>query len=175
MADKKVVIVEPEDIKSIVISDAAMYAYKFALDKAGMEMTEEEEADFISVRNGLRGWGDLWKFRTMLKKLYESIEVVCKHAFNIGSPDDIPEPKEVGWKAQWNAQTYDYKIDEGCGSKIVQILVEKGEIDLDKLYDSLNFAQIANACGMTNDGLLQRFPNATYKKEKARVFSIKEA
>ena len=51
MASKEVMIVHPDEFKNMVLGEGAMDAYKFALEHAGVEMTEEDVPAFISARN----------------------------------------------------------------------------------------------------------------------------
>lgn len=172
MAEKKITLVPVEEIKELTFSNAALEAYNFALRNAGIEMDEETEADFITRRNAKSGWLDLWEGKAKLKKFVDSIEEVTKHAWNVGTEDQIPA--DDGVKISWSKQSYVYEWGSPDAPRFVaQKLIESGLVTAEQLFDQLNVNQMVKAAGITTEKLCELFDNAVAAKPKARTLSIK--
>ena len=150
-----------------------MYAYKFALANAGIEMDEGAVADFIAQRNLLsRQFRELWETKTMLEKIVASIKEVTKHTYNVGDIDDIPA--EDGVKIAWSKQSYTYEwMVDNCGADVAQKLVQKGLCKIDDILNAVPVNVFAKVCGLNQDKFMELFPEFVCAKAKERTLSIK--
>lgn len=172
MAEKKTALVPTEDIKYMVVSDAALDAYNFALRNAGVEMDEETEADFITRRNAKSGWRELWELKSKCEKFAASIKEVVKHTFNVGSEDQIPN--DDGVKISWSKQSFTYEWEcEDAPRFVAQKLIESNLVKAEQLFDVLKVEQVTKASGITIDKLNELFEGAVKIKPKERTLSIK--
>lgn len=168
MAEKKIMVVEPEEIKkNLVATDAALFAYEFALKHAGMPMDEGQLADFISQRNAKGGWIDLWEFKAWCEKTAASIKEAVKHTFNVGTAEELPS------FAKWNKQSYTYEFAEGAGAAVANALVAKRLVTKDQLLACLTVSNISKASGLTTEKLVEMFPDTIIEKPKERTLTIK--
>lgn len=172
MASKQVALIPTEEIKSLTFTPAELDAYNFALRNAGVEMDEEAEADFITSRNAKSGWLGLWEKKTMMKKLVDSIEEVTKHAWNVGSEEQINH--DDGVKISWSKQSYTYEWTcEDAPKIIAEKLIESNLVSKEKLFEQLNVNQVVKAAGVTIEKLLDMFDGAIVTKPKTRTLTIK--
>ena len=172
MATKAIAIIPAEEM-NVTLSEGAMYAYKFALANAGVEMDEEAQADFIAQRNLLsRQFRELWETKTMLEKAASSIKEVTKHTYNVGDIDDIPS--EDGVKIAWSKQSYTYEWQvDNCGADVAQALVQKGLCKVEDILNAVPVNVMAKAAGLTQDKFMEIFPQFVCAKAKERTLSIK--
>ena len=172
MATKAIAIIPAEEM-NVTLSEGAMYAYKFALANAGIEMDEGAVADFIAQRNILsRQFRELWEAKTMLEKIVASIKEVTKHTYNVGDIDDIPA--EDGVKIAWSKQSYTYEWQvDNCGADVAQALVQKGLCKVDDILNAVPVNVMAKAAGLTQDKFMEIFPQFVCAKAKERTLSIK--
>lgn len=172
MASKQVALIPTEEITSFKFTSAEIDAYNFAIRNAGVEMDEEAEADFITSRNAKSGWLGLWEKKAALKKIVDSIEDVVKHAWNVGSEDQIPQ--DDGVKISWSKQSYTYEwCSEDAPRFVAQNLIESNLVTAEQLFDQLTPNQVIKASGITMEKLMQLFEGAVNEKTKARTLSIK--
>lgn len=173
MASKQVTLIPTEEITSFNFTPAEIDAYNFAVRNAGVEMDEEAEADFITSRNAKSGWLGLWEKKAVLKKFVDSIEECVKHAWNIGTEDQIPQ--DDGIKISWSKQSYTYEwCCEDAPRFVAQKLIESNLVTAEQLFDQLNPNQVIKASGITMEKLMQLFEGAVNEKPKARTLSIKK-
>ena len=169
---KKVAIMEPSDISEFKATEAALVAYRFGLENAGLNMDDDGAvADFITMRNSKSGWCDLVKLQKKADALSKSIKEVLKHTWNVGSPEDLPDTKEL--KVSWNKQTYDYDFVDGEARVIAQSLIDSGLTTKEQLFDQLSVSAMVNAAGITIDKMLELFGEGIVVKPKERVLNIK--
>lgn len=168
---KEIVLFNDDDFKAIAPSEAALDCYKLAAGFAGVEMDEATEIEFIQKRNLKRGWRDLWELKATFEKAAESIKVAVKHAFNIGTADELPN--EGFFKVSWSKQSYTYKFAEGAGAVVAESLIDKGLVSPAALYNSLSVTAVAKAAGLTTDKLIDMFPDTITAEPKERTLSIK--
>lgn len=173
MADKKVALIPTDEIKELALfTPAALEAYNFALRTAGIEMDEDTEADFITSRNAKSGWLSLWEGKDKMKKFVASIEEVTKHAWNVGTEEQIPQ--DDGVKIAWSKQSYTYEwCSEDAARFVAKSLIESNLVTAEQLFDQLNPNQVIKASGITMEKLMELFDGAVNEKPKARVLSIK--
>lgn len=169
MATKEVMIITPDEMKNLVPSERAMDAYKFALDNAGVEMDEGAVADFVAQRNAkAEGFRDLAEVQKWMEKTAASIKTATKHAFNVGDPDELPDG------IKWSKQGYTYEWqDDGAPFQVVNDLIEKGLVSVEQLVQLLTVAMVAKAAGVTQEKLMEMFPQYVCAKHKERTLSIK--
>lgn len=168
MAEKKVMIVEPSEVKAnLTATDSALDAYAFALKNAGLPMDEGELANFISIRNTKTGWRDLWELKAWCEKTAASIKKAMKHAFNVGAAEELP-----GF-VKWNKQSYTYEFVDGAAAAVANALVAKRLVAKDQLLACLSVSDISKAAGLTTDKLIELFPDTILEKPKERSLSIK--
>lgn len=172
MASKEVTIISTEEIAELKPTEAAIVAYKFGLENLGKDLTDEGElADFITLRNGKSGWRELSETAKKLETLAKSIKEVLKHTWNVGSPEDLPDTKEL--KVSWNKQSYTYDFVEGEARVIAQSLIDSGLTTKEQLFDQLSVSGMVKAAGITTDKMLELFGEGIIVKPKERVLNIK--
>ena len=168
MATKEVMIVTPEDMKNLVPSEKAMDAYRFALAHAGIEMDEGAEADFIVTRNlKADGFRELSEVQKWMEKTAASIKEAMKHAFNVGTDEDLPS------NVKWSKQSYTYAFEEGQARVIAQSLIDSGLTTKEQLFDMVTVTGMQKAAGITTDKMLELFHDGIEIKPKDRTLSIK--
>ena len=169
---KEVAIMEPSDISEFKATEAALVAYRFGLENAGLNMDDEGAvADFIALRNGKSGWRDLVELQKKADALSKSIKEVLKHTWNVGSPEDLPDTNEL--KVSWNKQSYTYDFVEGEARVIAQSLIDSGLTTKEQLFDQLSVSGMVKAAGITTEKMLELFGEGIIVKPKERVLNIK--
>lgn len=172
MASKEVTIISIEEIAELKPTEAAIVAYKFGLENLGNDLTDEGElADFITLRNGKSGWRELSETAKKLETLAKSIKEVLKHTWNVGSPEDLPDTKEL--KISWNKQSYTYDFVEGEARVIAQSLIDSGLTTKEQLFDQLSVSGMVKAAGITTEKMLELFGEGIIVNPKERVLNIK--
>lgn len=166
---KEVMVVTPEDIKNhISLSAAAADTLKWMIANAGVEMDEEQMADFIQQRairaNEIR---ENWELKAWCEKTAASIKEATKHTMNVGTEDDLPAC------AKWNKQSYSYDWNEGAARVVAQHLIESNLVTAEQLFDQVSVPAMCKAAGITTEKLLDMFDGAVIAKPKERTLSIK--
>ena len=171
----ELITVTPESMGAIQISTAAIEAYKFFCRYAGIEMDEEAEVDFISLRNKFSvGARDLTEFRKALESLVKDIKEVTEHAYNIGGPDSLPPEGEDGVKISWSKQSYTYEWTAfGSATLVAEKLKKKGLVSMEQLFAELSVNNLLHASGLTANKLIDMFPEEIAEKPKKRTLNIK--
>lgn len=171
----EMITVTPESMGAIQVSTAALEAYKFFCKYAGIEMDEEAEADFISHRGKFSvGARDLTEFRKALERLVKDIKEVTEHAYNVGGPDSLPEPREDGVTISWSKQSYTPKWSaEGAGVEVIRALSKKGLLTVDQVLCEVSPDAVVRASGIAKNKLFNMFPKAIVEEPKKRTLSIK--
>lgn len=173
---KEVSIFEPKEIFPSDFSEkfkSAIHAYKWAYENAGIELVDEEsQADFVSVRNSLSGWRSLDELRAFFENAAKSIKNMEKHVFNVGSPDDLPNSKELS--VSWDKQSYTYEWMEDLGQvAVVNDLIKKGLVSVEQLITTLSVSQIAKAAGLEQSRMMELYPKYICAKNSERKLRIK--
>ena len=167
---KEIVLFNDADFKAIAPTEAALDCYKLAAGFAGVEMDEETEIEFIQKRNLKRGWRDLWELKATFEKAAESIKVAVKHAFNIGTADELPNE---GFKVSWSKQSFTYKFAEGAAAAVAETLIDKGLVTPQQLYNTLSVTAVAKAAGITTEKLIDMMPDTIIAEPIERTLSFK--
>ena len=162
-----------ESFGNIELTKAALDCYKFAKAHAGIEMDEGAEADFINSRNLKGGWLDLMQFAKQLEALAKDIKINVKHAWNIGTSDELPDKKEYGYTVSWSKQSYTYEFEEGQTRVIAQSLIDSGLTTKEQLFDEVSVTAMCKAAGITIDKMLEIFHDGIIIKPKERTLTIK--
>ncbi len=173
---KEVSIFEPKEIFPSDFAEkfkSAIHAYKWAYENAGIELVDEEsQADFVSVRNSLSGWRSLDELRAFFENAAKSIKNMEKHVFNVGSPDDLPNSKELS--VSWDKQSYTYEWMEDLGQvAVVNDLIKKGLVSVEQLITTLSVSQIAKAAGLEQSRMMELYPKYICAKNSERKLRIK--
>lgn len=169
----EVVITMPAELGGIEISQRAIAAFNFARKYAGKEMTDEEQADFISHRALFNlGFRDLTEIRKALEALAKEMKEVTEHAYNVGTIDDIEQTDGV--KISWSKQSYSQKWKaEGCSVNVVRALSKKGLLTIDQALCELTVDAVVRASGIDKVKLIGLFPDDIAEEPKKRTLSIK--
>ena len=168
MASKEVMIVTTEDMKNLVPSEKAMDAYRFAIAHAGIEMDEGAEADFVATRNlKTEGFRELAEVGKWMEKTAASIKEALKHAYNVGTEEDLPA------NVKWSKQSYTYAFEEGQARVIAQSLIDSGLVTKEQLFDAVTVTAMQKAAGITIDKMLELFHDGIVIKPKERTLAIK--
>jgi hypothetical protein len=169
----EVVITMPAELGGIEISQRAIAAFNFARKYAGKEMTDEEQADFISHRALFNlGFRDLTEIRKALEALAKEMKEVTEHAYNVGTIDDIEQTDGV--KISWSKQSYSQKWKaEGSSVNVVRALSKKGLLTIDQALCELTVDAVVRASGIDKVKLIGLFPDDIGEEPKKRTLSIK--
>lgn len=168
MASKEVMIIRPEEFGNMVLSEGAMDAYRFALEHAGVEMTEEEVPAFISARNAkTAAFRELNEAMKWMEKTVASIKEVLKHTYNVGTEEELPP------NVKWNKQSYTYEFRPGAAAVVANILVNKKLVAKDALLDTVTVSAMSKASGLTVEKIMDMFPDTIEQKPKARTLNMK--
>lgn len=165
---KEVMIFTADEIKTpAALTPAAIDAYRFALEKAGVDMDEQALQEFISARNAkANGFSDLSYFKSWCEQVAASIKEVNKHTFNVGTAEELPP------NVKWSKQSFTYEFQEGAGAVVANALVKKGLVTKDKLLDLLTPTALAKACGLTVEKVMDMYPDTVIEKPKERTLKI---
>lgn len=168
---KEVMIFSADEIKApAALTPAAVAAYKFALDNAGINMDDDGAvADFVNSRNAKAdGFRDLSEFRVWCEKMAASIKEVCKHTFNVGDSEQLPP------NVSWSKQSFTYDWAEGSSpAGIAKGLIESGLATDYDFLDTVTVTNMAKAAGITVEKLMQLYPDHIVMKPKDRTLKIK--
>lgn len=167
---KEVMILNADEIKTpAALTAEALDAYRFALENAGINMEDEGAvADFVAARNlKAGGFRDMWECKSWFEKFAASIKEVEKHAFNVGSEEDLP----AGVK--WAKQSFTYEFADGAAIAIADTLIKKHLVTKELLFQQLTVNQVLKASGLTLDKVADMFPDTVLAKPKERTLSIK--
>lgn len=166
---KEVMIVTPEQIQAnIRLSAAAADTLKWMIENAGVVMDEGAIADFVAARKLRdREIVDIWELKAWCEKTAACIKELAKHAYNVGSEDDLPT------NVKWAKQSFTYEFVDGAGITIADVLIKKHLVTKEQLFQQLTVSQVTKAAGLTVDKLADMFPDTILAKAKERTLTIK--
>lgn len=170
MSNKEVMIVTPEDIKShIALTASAADTLKWMIANAGIEMDEEQEAEFIAQRAlRMTEIREVKELQAWCEKTAASCKEALKHTFNIGDADSLPPG------ASWNKQSYTYEwSNEDAPHFVAEELIASGLVTDGRIFYELKPEQLAKAAGITMEKLMGLFKDAVVAKPKDRTLKIK--
>ena len=166
---KEVMIVTPEDIKNhITLSAAAADTLKWMIANAGVEMDEEQQAEFIQQRelriNEIR---ECWELKAWCEKTADCIKEAAKHTFNMGTLEQMP--KNVSWKKGGGK----YVFKPGAGAIIAKSLISRHLTTSEKLFNAVSPSAMAEAANMKIEGLIEKFPDTIDYNPNSPSLTIK--
>lgn len=166
---KEVMAITEEDIKSkLTLSTSAIDTLKFLAAHAGIEMDEGAMQEFIAQRNVRMGEiSQIWELKAWCEKTVDFIKTVCKHAFNVGSDEDLPK------NVSWSKQSYTQAFADGAGSVVCDTLIKKHLVNKEDILGAVTFPALVKASGITADKLKDMFPDTVIETPKERTLKIK--
>lgn len=164
---KEVMAITEEDIKSkLTLSTSAIDTLKFLAAHAGIEMDEGAMQEFIAERNVRMGEiSQIWELKAWCEKTVDFIKTVCKHAFNVGSDEELPK------SVSWSKQTFTEKFTDA--SEAVQKLIEIEGTPIENFARYVTPKQAAEAAGITMDRLYADLGDMVERTPKERTLKIK--
>ena len=166
MANEVMAITE-EDIKSkLTLSTSAIDTLKFLAAHAGIEMDEGTMQEFVAQRNVRMGEiSQIWELKAWCEKTVDFIKTVCKHAFNVGSDEELPK------SVSWSKQTFTEKFTDA--GEAVQKLIEIEGTPIENFARYVTPKQAAEAAGITMDRLYADLGDMVERTPKERTLKIK--
>ncbi|MBR3670225.1 MAG: hypothetical protein IKN70_09515 [Fibrobacter sp.] len=164
---KEVMAITEEDIKSkLTLSTSAIDTLKFLAAHAGIEMDEGAMQEFIAQRNVRMGEiSQIWELKAWCEKTVDFIKTVCKHAFNVGSDEELPK------SVSWSKQTFTEKFTDA--GEAVQKLIEIEGTPIENFARYVTPKQAAEAAGITMDRLYADLGDMVERTPKERTLKIK--
>ncbi|MDY6388259.1 MAG: hypothetical protein SPL21_12365 [Fibrobacter sp.] len=164
---KEVMAITEEDIKSkLTLSTSAIDTLKFLAAHAGIEMDEGAMQEFIAERNVRMGEiSQIWELKAWCEKTVDFIKTVCKHAFNVGSDEELPK------SVSWSKQTFTEKFTDA--GEAVQKLIEIEGTPIENFARYVTPKQAAEAAGITMDRLYADLGDMVERTPKERTLKIK--
>ena len=156
-----------EDIKSkLTLSTSAIDTLKFLAAHAGIEMDEGTMQEFVAQRNVRMGEiSQIWELKAWCEKTVDFIKTVCKHAFNVGSDEELPK------SVSWSKQTFTEKFTDA--GEAVQKLIEIEGTPIENFARYVTPKQAAEAAGITMDRLYADLGDMVERTPKERTLKIK--
>lgn len=163
---KEVMAFTESDIKGMTLTTSEFDTLKFLAAHAGIEMDEGAMQEFIAQRNvRANDIAAIWELRAKAEKLVDFIKTVCKHAFNVGSDDDLPK------NVSWSKQTFTEKFTDA--GEAVQKLIEIEGTPIENFARYVTPKQAAEAAGITMDRLYADIGSMVERTPKERTLKIK--
>lgn len=164
---KEVMAITEEDIKSkLTLSTSAIDTLKFLAAHAGIEMDEGAMQEFVAQRNVRMGEiSQIWELKAWCEKTVDFIKTVCKHAFNVGSDEELPK------SVSWSKQTFTEKFTDA--GEAVQKLIEIEGTPIENFARYVTPKQAAEAAGITMDRLYADIGDMVERTPKERTLKIK--
>lgn len=164
---KEVMVITEEDIKSkLTLSTSAIDTLKFLAAHAGIEMDEGTMQEFVAQRNVRMGEiSQIWELKAWCEKTVDFIKTVCKHAFNVGSDEELPK------SVSWSKQTFTEKFTDA--GEAVQKLIEIEGTPIENFARYVTPKQAAEAAGITMDRLYADLGDMVERTPKERTLKIK--
>lgn len=164
---KEVMAITEEDIKSkLTLSTSAIDTLKFLAAHAGIEMDEGTMQEFVAQRNVRMGEiSQIWELKAWCEKTVDFIKTVCKHAFNVGSDEELPK------SVSWSKQTFTEKFTDA--GEAVQKLIEIEGTPIENFARYVTPKQAAEAAGITMDRLYADLGEMVERTPKERTLKIK--
>ena len=166
---KEVMAFSEADIKGMTLTASEMDTLNYLSAHAGVEMDEEAQAEFVAQRNiRANDITNIWELKAKAEKLVEYIKTVMKHAFNVGTDEDLPK------NVSWSKQSYTYEFEEGQAHVIANNLIECGLIaNKEQLFNCVTVSSMQNAAGITMEKMLELYHDGIVIKPKERTLKIK--
>lgn len=163
---KEVMAFSEADIKGMTLTTSEFDTLKFLAAHAGIEMDEAAQEEFVSQRNiRINDIVNIWELKAKAKKLCDYIETVMKHAFNVGSADELPK------NVSWSKQTFTEKFANPL--EAIRKLVEIEGTPIENFAQWVTPKQAAEAAGITSDRLAADLGEMIIREPKERSLKIK--
>lgn len=165
---KEVMAFTESDIKGMTLTTSEFDTLKFLSEHAGKDMDLKEQQEFVAQRNvRANDIAAIWELRAKAEKLVDFIKTVCKHAFNVGSDDELPK------NVSWSKQSYTQAFADGAGAVVCDTLIKKHLVNKEDILGAVTFPALVKASGITADKLKEMFPDTVIETPKERTLKIK--
>lgn len=165
---KEVMAFTESDIKGMTLTTSEFDTLKFLSEHAGKEMDLQEQQEFVAQRNvRANDIAAIWELRAKAEKLVDFIKTVCKHAFNVGTDEDLPK------NVSWSKQSYTQAFADGAGAVVCDTLIKKHLVNKEDILGAVTFPALVKASGITADKLKEMFPDTVIETPKERTLKIK--
>ena len=165
---KEVMAFTESDIKGMTLTTSEFDTLKFLSEHAGKEMDLKEQQEFVAQRNvRANDIAAIWELRAKAEKLVDFIKTVCKHAFNVGTDEDLPK------NVSWSKQSYTQAFADGAGAVVCDTLIKKHLVNKEDILGAVTFPALVKASGITADKLKEMFPDTVIETPKERTLKIK--
>jgi hypothetical protein len=165
---KEVMAFTESDIKGMTLTTSEFDTLKFLSEHAGKEMDLKEQQEFVAQRNvRANDIAAIWELSAKAEKLVDCIKTVCKHAFNVGSDDELPK------NVSWSKQSYTQAFADGAGAVVCDTLIKKHLVNKEDILGAVTFPALVKASGITVDKLKEMFPDTVIETPKERTLKIK--
>ena len=166
MATKEIMAFTEADIKNMTLTTSEFDTLKFLSVHAGIEMDEEATREFVAQRNArINEIVSISELKTKAEKLADYLKTVLKHAFNVGSDEDLPK------NVSWSKQTFTEKFTDA--GEAVQKLIEIEGTPIENFARYVTPKQAAEAAGITIDRLYADLGDMVERTPKERTLKIK--
>lgn len=165
---KEVMAFTESDIKGMTLTTSEFDTLKFLSEHAGKDMDLKEQQEFVAQRNvRANDIAAIWELRAKAEKLVDFIKTVCKHAFNVGTDDELPK------NVSWSKQSYTQAFADGAGAVVCDTLIKKHLVNKEDILGAVTFPALVKASGITADKLKEMFPDTVVETPKERTLKIK--
>ena len=163
---KEIIAFTENDIKGMILTTSEFDTLTYLSAHAGVEMDEEAQAEFIAQRNvRANDIASIWELKAKAEKLADYIKTVMKHAFNVGTDEDLPK------NVSWSKQTYTEKFSNPL--EAVRKLAEIEGTPIENFAQWVTPKQAAEAAGITADRLNADIGEMIIREPKERSLKIK--
>lgn len=165
---KEVMAFTESDIKGMTLTTSEFDTLKFLSEHAGKDMDLKEQQEFVAQRNvRANDIAAIWELRAKAEKIVDFIKTVCKHAFNVGTDEDLPK------NVSWSKQSYTQAFADGAGAVVCDTLIKKHLVNKEDILGAVTFPALVKASGITADKLKEMFPDTVIETPKERTLKIK--
>ena len=166
MATKEIMAFSEADIKGMTLTTSEFDTLKFLSAHAGIEMDEEAQREFVAQRNArIVEIVAIAELKSKAEKLVDYLKTVLKHAFNVGSDEDLPK------NVSWSKQSFTDKFTDTEAA--VQKLIEIEGTPIENFARYVTPKQAAEAAGITMDRLYADLGDMVERTPKERTLKIK--
>ena len=163
---KEVMAFAESDIKGMTLTTSEFDTLKYLSAHAGIEMDEEAQREFVAQRNArINEIVSISELKAKAEKLADYLKTVLKHAFNVGSDEDLPK------NVSWSKQSFTDKFTDPEAA--VQKLMEIEGTPVENFAKYVTPKQAAEAAGITMDRLYADLGDMVERTPKERTLKIK--
>lgn len=163
---KEIIAFTESDIKGMTLTTSEMDTLNYLAAHAGIEMDEQATQEFVAQRNvRINDIANIWELKAKAEKLVDYIKTVMKHAFNVGTDEDLPK------NVSWSKQTYTEKFSNPL--EAVRKLAEIEGTPIENFAQWVTPKQAAEAAGITADRLNADLGEMIVREPKERSLKIK--